>query len=313
MGIWFKEMPEDYYNQCSFFEDDVMLWQNDKVYVMDNHRDAAWCWLQQCKDGESYNFMHIDRHYDMGDFYSEDDLKFFKSNRNMNYSTYANLMQKEERAKVMRWDNYIRLAYDLRPNWFRTNIFLTHRQGDVCETRRKNNMKIYELDTLFMYSYMYQYLLNLSEFLDGVVKGSGDLKWIVNLDLDVFFYHFDERIHTQLFSDDYIVEIGNSFYEMDCPLGSPSLGRVKLAKNKKDGKYVAIKILKKAELIKLKQVDHILNEIKILTMIDHPFLVHTDGFNQDKKFLYVVLELVNGGELFTYLRGVGKFPPEQAM
>jgi hypothetical protein len=47
-------------------------------------------------------------------------------------------------------------------------------------------------------------------------------------------------------------------------------------------------------------------------MIDHPFLVGTDGFNQDKKFLYVVLELVNGGELFTYLRGVGKFPPEQA-
>ncbi len=48
-------------------------------------------------------------------------------------------------------------------------------------------------------------------------------------------------------------------------------------------------------------------------MINHPFLVSTDGFSQDKKFLYVVLELVNGGELFTYLRGVGKFPPEQAM
>ena len=78
------------------------------------------------------------------------------------------------------------------------------------------------------------------------------------------------------------------------------------------GTYVAIKILKKSELIKLKQVDHILNEIKILSLIDHPFLVHTDGFNQDKKYLDVVLELVNGGELFTYLRGVGKFPPEQA-
>ena len=82
-----------------------------------------------------------------------------------------------------------------------------------------------------------------------------------------------------------------SDYEMDRTLGSGSFGRVKLAKNKKDGNYVAI---------------------KILTLIDHPFLVHTDGFNQDKKFLYVVLELVNGGELFTYLRGVGKFPPEQA-
>ena len=51
-------------------------------------------------------------------------------------------------------------------------------------------------------------------------------------------------------------------------------------------------------------------------MIDHPFLVKTDGligFNQDNKYTYVLLELVNGGELFIYLRGVGKFPPEQAM
>ena len=102
-------------------------------------------------------------------------------------------------------------------------------------------------------------------------------------------------------------------YKMDRILGSGSFGRVKLAKHKKEGKYVAIKILKKGELIKLKQVDHIYNEIKILSMIDHPFLVHTDGFSQDKKYLYLVLELVNGGELFTYLRGVGKFPPEQAM
>ena len=29
-NIWVKEMPADYYNQRSFFEDDVMLWQNDK-------------------------------------------------------------------------------------------------------------------------------------------------------------------------------------------------------------------------------------------------------------------------------------------
>ena len=38
-------------------------------------------------------------------------------------------------------------------------------------------------------------------------------------------------------------------YQMDRTLGSGSFGRVKLAKHKKDGKYVAIKILKKGELI----------------------------------------------------------------
>ena len=37
--------------------------------------------------------------------------------------------------------------------------------------------------------------------------------------------------------------------------------------------YVALKILKKAEILKLKQVDHIMNEISILSEINHPFLV----------------------------------------
>ncbi len=55
-----------------------------------------------------------------------------------------------------------------------------------------------------------------------------------------------------------------------------------------------------------------MNEIKILGMIDHPFIITFDGFAQDEKFLFFSLELVNGGELFTYLRNVGKFPTEQA-
>ena len=37
-----------------------------------------------------------------------------------------------------------------------------------------------------------------------------------------------------------------------------------------------------------------------------------DGFAQDNRYLYLVLEFVRGGELFTYLRGVGQFPVAQA-
>jgi len=69
--------------------------------------------------------------------------------------------------------------------------------------------------------------------------------------------------------------------------------------------------MKKYDLIKSKQVDHILNEIKILAMINHPFIIDFDGFCQDDKYLYLGLELINGGELFTYLRGIGKFGIEQ--
>jgi protein kinase A len=48
---------------------------------------------------------------------------------------------------------------------------------------------------------------------------------------------------------------------------------VRLAKNKKTGEYFAMKILKKADIIKLKQVDHVISENTILADIDHAFLV----------------------------------------
>jgi len=55
---------------------------------------------------------------------------------------------------------------------------------------------------------------------------------------------------------------------------SGSFGRVKLVKSKDDGKYYCAKIMKKIELIKAQQVDHISNEYQILKSISHPFIVH---------------------------------------
>ncbi len=103
-----------------------------------------------------------------------------------------------------------------------------------------------------------------------------------------------------------------SEYEMLTTLGTGSFGRVKLSKHKGSGKYWATKILKKAEIIKLKQVDHIMNETNILASIEHPFIIYMDGFTQDERYLYLVLEFIQGGELFTYLRGQGKFDAPQA-
>ena len=41
--------------------------------------------------------------------------------------------------------------------------------------------------------------------------------------------------------------------------------------------------------------------------LDHPFIVKLAGTFQDGKFLYVVLEFVIGGELFSQLRKRGRF------
>jgi len=56
----------------------------------------------------------------------------------------------------------------------------------------------------------------------------------------------------------------------------------------------------------MKQVDHVINENTLLYNTTHPMVVSMDGFTQDDKYLMLVLEFVSGGELFTYLRGIGR-------
>jgi len=68
-------------------------------------------------------------------------------------------------------------------------------------------------------------------------------------------------------------KVNLSDYELTTTLGTGSFGRVLLCKNKKSGEYFAMKRLKKADIIKLRQVDHVISENTILADIDHPFLV----------------------------------------
>ncbi|RNA12448.1 cAMP-dependent kinase catalytic subunit beta isoform X4, partial [Brachionus plicatilis] len=56
-------------------------------------------------------------------------------------------------------------------------------------------------------------------------------------------------------------------FERKRTLGTGSFGRVMLVRNLKSNKYYAMKILDKQKVIKLKQVEHTLNEKKILQAI----------------------------------------------
>lgn len=102
-------------------------------------------------------------------------------------------------------------------------------------------------------------------------------------------------------------------YTIKQTVGTGSFGRVKLIFHSKENKYYALKILKKIEIMKLKQVDHILSEISILNIIDHPFLVKIVGISQNERYLYIIMEYVQGGELFTYLRTVQSLKNEDSV
>ena len=98
-------------------------------------------------------------------------------------------------------------------------------------------------------------------------------------------------------------------------LGTGSFGRVLLVKEKAGGssaKFLALKILEKKKVVKLKQVEHTLNEKNILAAIDFPFLVNLTGSFKDNSNLYMVLEFAPGGELFSHLRRAGRFPEKRS-
>lgn len=103
-------------------------------------------------------------------------------------------------------------------------------------------------------------------------------------------------------------------------LGTGSFGRVHLAQSRHNARYYAIKVLKKTEVVRLKQgindkwrirlwklkmgiiVEHTNNEKHILEGVANPFLVNLWGTFQDDSNLYMVMDYVPGGELFSVLR-----------
>ena len=100
---------------------------------------------------------------------------------------------------------------------------------------------------------------------------------------------------------------------LDRTIGTGSFGRVMIATLKSDPKQqYAIKMLKKENIVLKKQVDHTLNEKKILSSINFPFIVELAFSFKDNSNLYMVLEYVRSGEMFTHLRKSEKYTEEIA-
>lgn len=99
---------------------------------------------------------------------------------------------------------------------------------------------------------------------------------------------------------------------MGVTLGTGSFGRVRFVTHDSTGSFWALKMLKKAEVLRLQQVEHILSEKAILATLDHPFIVKMAGTFSDERYLYMVLEYVVGGEFFTHLRRAGRFDNNSA-
>ena len=109
-------------------------------------------------------------------------------------------------------------------------------------------------------------------------------------------------------------QLSQDIFHLGVTLGSGSFGRVRLVSYSGAGnstgtepQYFALKILKKDKVLKAGQVTHTLDEKNVLAKIRHPFIVNLYAAFQDFKTLYMLMEFVCGGELFSQLQRCNRF------
>lgn len=95
-------------------------------------------------------------------------------------------------------------------------------------------------------------------------------------------------------------------------LGVGTYGQVMLVSHKVTGQTYALKTMAKQRIKEMDQKEHVENERKILSMVNHPFVVNLVQTFAGPDNVMALMEAVLGGELFAYLRTVGRLKPKDA-
>jgi hypothetical protein len=84
-------------------------------------------------------------------------------------------------------------------------------------------------------------------------------------------------------------------------IGAGSVGLVKLVIHKPSGKGVAMKVISKDYVTRIGQRTAVVRESQVQRMLDHPLICKQYCTRQDADHLYIVMELLQGGELYNLL------------
>ncbi|KAF6166614.1 hypothetical protein GIB67_005476 [Kingdonia uniflora] len=94
-------------------------------------------------------------------------------------------------------------------------------------------------------------------------------------------------------------------FEIIKPISRGAFGKVFLARKRITGDLFAIKVLKKLDMIRKNDMERILAERNILITVRNPFVVRFFYSFTCRDNLYLVMEYLNGGDMYSLLRKIG--------
>ena len=94
-------------------------------------------------------------------------------------------------------------------------------------------------------------------------------------------------------------------------IGKGAFGEVRKALHLESGEFRAVKIIYKHEC-EVEEQNKIIREVDILRKLDHPNIIKIYEFFEDSKFMYIIMELAQDGELFDKIENVHHFSERKA-
>lgn len=96
--------------------------------------------------------------------------------------------------------------------------------------------------------------------------------------------------------------VGLSDFELVAVLGRGGFGTVMQVRKKSSGRVFAMKVFKKAELRRRRQVERTRTERDIIQHAHHPYIVKLRYAFQTETKLYMVMDFAQGGDFFSFFR-----------
>lgn len=95
-------------------------------------------------------------------------------------------------------------------------------------------------------------------------------------------------------------------------IGKGAFGKVHAVMRRDTRKLFAMKCLDKRQIVRQRMLKNVLNEREILSRIDYPLIVNLRFSLQTPTDLYMILDLMQGGDVRYHLKQEKKFSPERA-